>query len=352
MKILAILILLVFQLSASYAQPVITSNDMPSPGNINTFNRAASVIGTSYQQTGNNHTWDFSGLLPLSQSADTFVNINTTPLLYQIAFFAASAALKQGNLIQAGITLSDVYNFYKNSTSSFSLLGYGAKINGMPIPVKYDNPDILYKFPLNVGNIDSTNSSFNVNLTGIGYYGQNKKRINHVDGWGTLYLPADTFQVLRVKSDIMVYDTIFYDSLGFGIGINRTETEYKWLAGGHKRPVLEITQTGPATNVTFYGNINNSINEHSSHNVEFSIFPNPVEDQLFIKIKNLQSGKYIFSILSITGAILSQYETDRNNLNEISEEVIHINRNIINAGIYIAKLETGNVTQYRKFIIK
>jgi hypothetical protein len=102
--------------------------------------------------------------------------------------------------------------------------------------------DYLYRFPLNYGDQDTSASNFVLTVPTLGTYGQSQMRYNEVDGWGTLYLPADTFEVLRVKSTLMIRDTLYIDQFSFGFAFPRPETvEYKWLAVGKDQPVLQIT---------------------------------------------------------------------------------------------------------------
>ncbi len=345
--------LLIFCIIIVKSQPIITNADMPQPGDIVNYNIADDLGTYNYVSTGNNFIWDFSFLTPVDFSTDTFIDVNSTALLYAITFNNASVALKKtGTVNQNGIALSDLCFFYKNSSSSFSLLGYGAKLNGITIPAKYDNPDILYKFPLNVDNIDSSNSFYELNFPNIGYYAQNKKRINYVDGWGTLYLPADTFQVIRVKSEVYTYDTVYSDSLGISMGFNNFETEYKWITNGHQKPVLEIIKSNVSTTATYYGNLNNSINEKQINDFYFSIFPNPAIDKISVCISNAKSNIILLSIYSILGKKIFEEEIFIHNHNKILKKEVYLNSNSIYKGIYIVGIHDANKTYYKKIIIK
>ena len=55
-------------------------------------------------------------------------------------------------------------------------------------------------------------------------FSQDQVRNNVVDGWGTLYLPADTFQVLRVKSTLQRSDSIYIEQFSFGFRLPEPET--------------------------------------------------------------------------------------------------------------------------------
>lgn len=252
---------LIFSIAAcaSYAQITITKNDMPL---VNDTLRVSNTntIGTSDPTlTGANHSWDYTHLVPLTQTIDTFVSVTTTPFAYQFYFnniilypnTKADLAVPVATpVLTTGLTLEDVFNYYKKPTGEYTQVGFGAKINGVPTSVRFDSLDIIYRFPMNYGNKDSCVSKYGLNVPTLMYYGQRKKRVNEVDGWGTLKTPFGTFQTLRVKSTLYTTDTIYLNSLSFGMKINRpTQIEYKWLGVNSRIPLLQIITTAGATPV-------------------------------------------------------------------------------------------------------
>ncbi len=150
------------------------------------------------------------------------------------------------------IQVSYEYDFYRETSAKFSKQGFGAKINGFSLPLKYDNPELLYSFPLQMGNMDSSVSVYGADIPSLGYYGQTIKRVNTVDGWGTLETPFGSFQTMRVRSLVYITDTIYYDSMSFGISIPRLpETEYKWLGDNKGIPLLQVNKTTLTTEVLY-----------------------------------------------------------------------------------------------------
>ncbi len=351
MKQQLLTLMFIIILSQIYSQPVINDSDMPQPGDIINYNIAILSGNYDYTQSGNNHIWNFSFLSPANYSADTFITVNSTPLIYTLIFSNATVSLKQiGSYTQSGMTISNIYDFYKNSSSEFSLIGYGAELNGIKIPAKYDNPDILYRFPLNIGNTDSSTSFFDISLPNIGYFSENKTRKNFVDGWGTLILPLDTFQVLRIKSVVFIYDSIYYQSNG--MGYNSINTEYKWLAKGHKEPVLEIVKSNNYTTVTYFGNYDNSINDKNKCIPSVFLSPNPAEDKLLMKVLSPGYSDIIFTVFSINGSKI--FEQTINNVSGYSlfEKEIILDKSIFKNGIYIVNIRNNDMNYYQKLIIK
>lgn len=238
---------LLFLCYSAYSQPVINSSDMPATPDTIRFRSASFVTGLDYEQTGMNYTWDFSSLNGTSTGADTFVAMSATPLIYQLTFLLgsnnANMASPQGDFnFIPGFQMNDLYNFHKKQTSNFTLAGMGASISGIPIPIKFNTADVIYKFPITAGTEDSCQVSFSMGITGLGYLDIQKKRHNYVDGWGTLILPTGSFQAIRVKSVITETDSLYVDSLGMGMAIPRNSIEYKWLTDGCGIPQLQVTE--------------------------------------------------------------------------------------------------------------
>ncbi|MCD4746093.1 MAG: hypothetical protein K8R58_07325 [Bacteroidales bacterium] len=247
-KITLLLIYFTFFYSISFAQIVIDQHDMPNVGDTIRCSTTYSTNGVDYTLTGQDYTWDFSELNYVSQKVDTFVHVWSTPLTYQLVFlypFVATIASPQADFdLIPNFEITEAYQYCKETSSEYKEVGTGFKLNGIPLPLKYDEPDILYKFPLENGDIDSCISIFEFDIPGIGHYSRTKKRINTVDGWGTLITPLGTFETLRIKSEIFQRDSLYIDSLGFGFPINSSKIEYKWLAKEFGIPLLTITKSG------------------------------------------------------------------------------------------------------------
>ena len=238
------------------AQITIGTGDMPSAGD--TVRYQTSTTTADMADTGPAHQWDFSALVPGGEAADTMVTVGSTPVLYQFFFNnallypanKANYAVRGADLGIQGFTLSNVFNYYKTNSDGFRDVGFGANLNGLPTSVQRTPVDHIYRFPMNFGDQDSSASHFQVSIPTLGFYGQDQMRRNEVDGWGTLILPADTFEVLRVKSRIERRDTVHIDQFNIGFAIPEPETiEYKWIAQGMDEPVLQVTSVGGVNTV-------------------------------------------------------------------------------------------------------
>jgi hypothetical protein len=157
--------------------------------------------------------------------------------------------------------------------------------------------DVIHRFPMTFGDEDSSYSTFNVAVPTLLYFGQDQMRHNYVDGWGTLYLPADTFQVLRVRSVLQRTDTVFIEQFGFGFRIPEPETvEYKWLAPGMGEPVLQVITTGgiPISARFFYEpeEVTTSVDPVGGTN-ELLLYPNPATNEAFLQVAEGQTGRLL-----------------------------------------------------------
>ena len=239
---------------AASAQPIIDKNDMPSAGDTIRLSITNSANSIDYTLTGANYIWDFSSLNEQSQRVDTFVAVNTTPIAYQLYFndfldptHQATVAQPQPDVsIMSYVQFTRVFNYFRAATTSYTQVGQGATVNGVPTSIKYDAPDLLYNFPITMGNLDSSYYSYHLQIPTLGYYGESRRRINFVDGWGTVITPYDTFPAMRVLSTSYIHDTIHADSILGGIGFaqDRTEIEYKWLADTLGLPALKVLKRG------------------------------------------------------------------------------------------------------------
>jgi hypothetical protein len=244
-----------------FAQITVTRDDMPNIGDTIRVSNAAILFGFDPSLTGPDFNWDFTNLEPQSQVVEGYVSTTSTPFLYQIIFnqnVASIASPITDVSFLPGFEITDAFIFYRETGSSYVRAGYGATVAGIPIPMKFDIPELMYSFPLTAASpADSSFSNYSLGLPGIGYFSIERKRVNTVDGWGNVTTPYGTFDVLRVKSDIYERDSLYLDSIQTGIPIIRNYTEYQWLTNGRGIPVLAITQEGPLTTARYIDTIQN-----------------------------------------------------------------------------------------------
>lgn len=340
--IISLLFLLFF--IHGYSQITITQNDLPTV-NDTIYYKLGSINNFDPNHTGSNVTWDFSQVSFNSQRADTIIPVSSTPIVYNVIFNFTIANLAFINQtppsLGVGLTVSDYYDFYKKSSSYYRKAGFGATINGIQTPVKYDSPELYFKLPLTYGTTDSSISSYGLSIPSYGYYGQTISRNHIADGWGTLITPFGSYDAIRVKETLNITDTIFNESMNFGFLIHRPVSyEYYWLANGMQSYVAKITQNGPSNIIEVRYQpqleVNNQI--HS----EIQVYPNPADHELFID--HLPQGIKNIKIFNSWGMVVYDKNVNQNNKRIKTDDIIN--------GIYILRIQFSDGIISKKILIQ
>ena len=339
-----------------FAQITINQDDMPQSGDTIRFSKSVDVGILNYQETGNDFTWDFSTLVPFNQTVDTFVSVSETPWLYQLVFLTSSNLAQKLNGFDfiPGFDITNSYEFYKNSSSDYRDVGVGITINGAPIPNKFNSPDIIYRFPLVVGSVDSSTSSYAMDIPSLGYASGWKKRTNYVDGWGTLTTPYGAFETIRVRSDVIQHDSIYLDSLGFGFPIDRVYTEYKWLGDGYGEPLCTVTDDGIAPTVTYIDSLRNlfvGVDERISADNGFRVFPNPSNGEFTIEFDLKENSDVKVELYNAAGLKTADLFNDRF-LGKSFKRKYNISKYNLKEGLYFVIVRLGDRVYAEKLVLK
>jgi len=346
------------------SQITITQSDMPQAGDTIRLSTATDSTGLPTPSlTSAGITWNYSALVAVSQTVDTFLSVTSTPFAYQLFFndpilyptYVATVAQKGASLPALGpVTINQVINYYLDESNNYESVGYGANINSVPTSVKDDTIDVVYKFPMNYGNADSCHSSSNVNIPSLGYYGQYQYRVNHVDGWGTLITPFGTFSTLRVRTYIYSTDSVYVTSFGLGFRAPQPEQiQYKWLASGQHAPVLQINETARSNTRQYvyrdsikYGllgvaEINSSLNK-------VSLYPNPARENTSLSYSLANASQVNISIYSVDGRCVSNVFNGEQSMGTHNLNIAVSN---LQAGIYLLKIEANGAQTIKKLVV-
>lgn len=353
---------------AGISQITITQADMPNVNDTLRISYALDIVDPV--PTGANYTWDFSFLNPAAQWVEKFDDPSTFPGFFSWLF--GSWNTSYGNVQYTpdsipflGIKPDDAYNFYKKSSSQYLQVGTGLSINATQIPFIYNPDDVIYKFPLQYGDKDSSDAEFGFNVPPLDtngyYYGQLIHRVNEADGWGTLITPYGTFPSLRIKSIITVRDT-FKDTTGATFANTRAPSyEYKWLTQGGKIPYLEIDAdeiagTPVVTNIAYRDNYNPNVPgigvpEIVSFNLRFAVFPNPAKDYLMIEFSLDEKSDMKIELLDINGRKIHELMKGKRNPGK-NMEIIKLPEAKIKSGTYLLKVISGKKEGVKKVSIQ
>lgn len=351
MKTFKLVVILILFFCNAYSQISINQNDMP---NVNDTFRLSTTTILSYNssETGADYIWNFTYLTPTTQRVDTFVSVLSTPLTYNLVFNnfldpnKATIAAQNPNspsMIQQ-VQVTESYDFFRETSSYYSKVGFGAQINTIPTPVKYDVPERYYSFPLTYQTTDSSTSYYGFSVPNLGYYGQTIVRKNEADGWGSITTPFGTFDAIRVKSTVKLTDTIYYETYGIGTSIPRpTEYEYKWIAKNMGIPVLKITERNFTYSIEYLDSLRSTI--LSDKNIQpkemsINVFPNPATHFLQLDLpENYQGVAEIYTV-SMQKILSKNIST--------SNDLINLN---LKSGSYFLKIISNNEVITKQFII-
>ena len=221
------------------AQVSITVADLPQNGDLYYISNANPFEELELGVTGADMLWNYDFLSPIFQDSSVWVAPTETNPAYFFLWFDADIAEESGQTIDSEFfTLEDLYNFYKKTTSEFSITGQAGTITGIPLPIGFDDNDKVLDLPLNYGDTYSSAAGFNFDIPGICSWQETRNRTCEVDGWGSITTPLDTYEALRVKCVVDIEDIFTTD--GLEVPVAYTTNEYRWMSPDEGIPVLQI----------------------------------------------------------------------------------------------------------------
>jgi hypothetical protein len=321
-----------------------------------------------YQSTGADYIWDFSALSATSQNLTNFYPMSEASLfvLFDFGWFASqeyqASYFKENNDLPIAqitsflpISIQSILQYSKSSPDSITNVGYSMNIasggNSFDLAVKSDTIETYYKFPLSYGDSNYTRSYSQIDFNPIynAIWNQHKERSTIVDGFGILTTPYGTFNVLRLKHEIIETDSI-YTELPF-IGATWIPLdlplvrEYEWWTIGEKIPILKITTNEVFGNesITAIGYKDNYLGLDAGLNekgLDFSLYPVPTSDLI-----RLTSSTPFDAIEIIDHTGRSIVHQDFHNAMAITFDVRDLAR-----GVYELRLYTEKSVTSKKFI--
>ncbi|MCB0602435.1 MAG: T9SS type A sorting domain-containing protein, partial [Saprospiraceae bacterium] len=272
-------ILAFYLFSGLCAQPVYQASDFAAVGDGQLVSIATRDLASfDFAATGANYTWNYSKLKVKYQQELAYID----PYLagYKNAWcqlhecFANcketfksnfNLAIAQTDSIRTKyFSLSHVIEHYQKTDEALAakMIGGTFNLDGRPIQllIEYSHIDTLLKFPLKYGQEDHSTGRYVIDLTQFGIpvtYTTSLKRINEVEGWGSLSTPYITYpSVLKVKTLLIQSDTLF--SEGHTYITQDTSVQYQWFDPKFAIPVLQAkgrvtSRKTVMTEASFYG---------------------------------------------------------------------------------------------------
>jgi PKD repeat protein len=257
MKRIITIVICCLAISLAHAQSSYISTNYASTGDTFYLTKASGV-GFNFDTTGANITWNYTTLVGTSQRRLLYRAPNQTgfttlqwPYINNASNVNLSSTDQQAVAI-GGITETNPNDYYLKSTSSLQekASSYNIAVSGISVNVKnvYATPDVIYKFPINYNNADTSNGSYTTQIPGLYYDYTTINRIDSVNGWGTIKTPYGTFSnCLKLVSNVIEIDT--FSIAGIGIPqITNIYREYKWFDPSKKYQVLYVKQSKVGNN--------------------------------------------------------------------------------------------------------
>ncbi|MCA1752154.1 MAG: T9SS type A sorting domain-containing protein [Flavobacteriales bacterium] len=207
------------------------------------------------ETAGGDLEWDITDFESAVEQVEFYEDIADMGFFYQLVFsnpgspeVLATHAIESVDLegidvdIDLPVELSDVYQFYRNDTTGYYEVGLAFSVSGFPLVTPYDDTDRIYKFPLTFDERDTSSVAFEIELPTLGFYGQDGMRYSHVDAWGTLTTPYGEYEVLRVRAERLITDTISISEFGIEQTIERPlQIDYAWISPDHPGEILRVS---------------------------------------------------------------------------------------------------------------
>ncbi len=241
---------------AAWGQVTVSGDQYTHANSSNTYEQASPLWtggAALIAQAGENQVWTLAGWEAANSAVETYVPITQAPSLYQFffntPFLYPSNVSTHGLEVAAGdigaelpIEITDAFAFFRNDANGYYATGNAFSLQGLPIATPNAVVERIYPWPLEYGLEFSGEGSYLTNLLGFGAYGQDSERSGIVDGWGTFEGPYGNFDVLRMRTEIQITDTINIEQLGGGQSIQRPlQVNYTWISPEREGPIMEIS---------------------------------------------------------------------------------------------------------------
>ncbi|MGX9985482.1 T9SS type A sorting domain-containing protein [Soonwooa purpurea] len=352
-------VLLMAILSLVKAQMTYTAANYANVSDQANYHLGNTSTSLNFAATGANFQWNFGAVQNQSSkqiayadpSTSVFKNLWCQSLGYTSDcdvefsnnFNVAQKLINNPEPAGTNSTLEDLFAHYYKSYSDFSTKMLGLKMNSsgneIVLTLNYQQPDVMYKFPMNYNDSyteafsydgESMEQSFLFKINGTG------TRTNVVDGYGNLVINNQTFSnVLRLKTISDQQITIVQNS---GTQQRSIKTiNYQWFHQDYKFPVLDVVAI-EQNNITipieirYLENSSTLANSSNEKLGKHFIYPNPSKG--IFKTNIPENEIKSIEVYNLAGQLVSK----------------SLNLSQLNNGQYIVKINTAKESISQKII--
>ncbi len=255
-------------------------------------------FSVDFATTGAGVIWDYSALVIDNQRIDTFYDVSSASLTYQLVYnnwitepdydseyYNSTDELSFDGI--PGLSLDALVEFTKYPGGEVQKVGWGMNIGGFEIPAAATEIDTEYELPLDFSNTWTSTYFIDIDLNPAynAIFRRHQDRSAEVDGWGTLMTPFGTFDVIRIKADLSYDDSLYIGDFDIWTPLPTPDRhEYTWWTNGQKVPMMKIVTTGSGpeavTQVEFKDKDRGFIGLGEETQLAVSVYPVPSEGAL------------------------------------------------------------------------
>jgi len=287
------------------AQPVITYNgNAPQIGDV--YNVSGIPYGSTFDPgpAGGGQSWDFSDVQPTLSMGTTAVNPASTP--FADDFPEATISFRDND------PSYESYNYWQLSNSEMFILGIGTDPGPNQTIIHYLDSRKMMQYPF----------AFNDTYTDTYYYAYPSAiMLIHrrgtitatADAWGSVITPAGTYNsTLRIKKEKVYTDSVWNNGGDLMNVSTQSLTDYEWYTASSHYPVLNIEVTDEGASGISYSSLVGGIEDNALLS-QISIYPNPADDIINVKLTDAVTDKMEIDIVNLKGQQLAQLEKTGNN---------------------------------------
>ncbi|NEN24471.1 T9SS type A sorting domain-containing protein [Cryomorpha ignava] len=354
MKIIFTTSLFIGFLGTIYAQLIIDGSNFTQAGTVLNY-ETASPAWTANQNliatSGGAALWNAEDWVSITENTETYIPISGLSSIIQIFFnnnflypatFSTHAIAVGAEIVDLPlpVEISDGYAYFRNDETGYYNTGSSFAVQGFPLVTQNELVERIFKFPMQFGDTDTSALAFLTSIPTLGAFGQNATRFSEVDGEGVLTTPYGSYDVLRVRAERYITDTVFIEQLGGGQSVNRPlQIDYAWISPEMQAPILEMSVVENLVISARMLKEDGTVGIKEYKNSGFAIYPNPVKDYIHVETPFPERAQ--ITLYDMQGRMVLE--------TKLQSETISLKK--MNPGIYLVKISGIHETFVEKLII-